>query len=367
MSPFRRPSVPLQRRWCRVPLPPLFLLLLGAGGLGLVGCSGDTSGTAPILPAAQLYGALVLNQHAVNLDTAPPYNTVQLTATPTSLAGTPLPVGGSGRAVIYQVTDSSVTVSPSGLVIAHSPTSQAEVIASLTVQGVTQADTVYVQVTPGLPPAPLTTFSIQPAAGDSAKTALLYFRSTVPVYATDAAGAVLCNADACSLLVHFTSSDPTIATIDPILGTITPIRVGHVTFTATTLAYGVAKRDTLPYVIGYPFGNLSLFINVQASTPVGGLTPVLSLAPASFTVGVGAIVYFRSELAQPIDVVFDDSTAVDSAEGNPQGNIHHLSDSTLFPFFGVHGYDVRRFPIAGSYPYRTQYGTSGTIVVSGGP
>ena len=95
-----------------------------------------------------------------------PASTIQLTATALNANGEPL--SGAGQAT-FSATDSSVTVSPSGLVTAHFVTQSGgtKVVATMQQNNVTLTDTAFIRVTETAPAA-IATFSIQPAPGDSA-------------------------------------------------------------------------------------------------------------------------------------------------------------------------------------------------------
>ena len=340
------------------------------GGV-LLGCSGDTTGPAPTSPAT-LFWTVQLNEHAINLAVTPPFDTIRLVATARNAAGTPLSTVGP---ITYRGTDSTVTVDSTGLVTAHYTTSGTHVIASMTVNGVSLVDTAVIQVTPTPFAAPLATFSIQPQPDglDSAKIAVFQesqlnqFNGNIPVYATIATGDpktdTVCNVNGCggSLAVFFASSDSTIAYIDK-NGFVTTYRPGRVTFSATTWAYGVAKRDTLPFVIGYTIRQNLIFIRIQDAT--GHQRSGVTFSPPTDTVGVGSRVFFGFQDAtttefsnDTVDVVFEDSTAV-----MPGVNVlidnNDINNNNAFI----------SFPGAGTYPYHSRrYGIGGTIVVSSGP
>lgn len=377
------------------------LVVSTVGGLAL-GCSGDTTGPTPLSPT-QTYWVLRLNYHAVNMATVAPYNTVQLTATPLNTVGDSLPGLGSAT---YTAADSSVTVSPTGLVTARYTTPGTFVVATLQnpKRNLTNADTVFIQVTDTVPQHPLATFSIQPPSGDSAKRAIDFNPGgTVfwPVSAADAVGDIMCTSSVnfyggyqptCALQVYFTSSDPTVASIGRTDGSLTLRRPGHVTFYATTMAYGVTKRDSLPFVIGWPMGAVisSLWI-----TPVAGLTPVLSFSPPKIEVGIGADVRWPNQFGGPtpgdsVDVVFDDSTAVQPGCGVFFGEVQNCNSLTpptgggnIPPFapdtaarsagdFVTYFHSIirgRTFPIAGTYTYHSRRypSATGKIVVRTDP
>ena len=348
-----------------------------AGGMGMLagallltgsGCRSDTTGPA-LVPGAQLFWALSVDRPALNLALNAPYDTVQLQATATTATGAALT--GAGHAV-FSTRDSSITVTPEGLVTARYVTNgvPAQLSVTLTEQGETLVNTVYVTV--NSIGHPLTLFSIQPQPDgiDSAAIAvdrdfrLNQYNGNIPVYVTDTQGDTLCDAATlCPLEIVWSSSDPTIATIDN-NGIVTTLRPGRVVFAATTYAYGTVRRDTLPFKIGYPLSpySYSNIVSVLSNTPIGSTRQSLFFYPASLTVGVGGGVAFGNFSNQfPIDVVFDDSSAVAGFFGGPSGNIPADTASDVEP-------RMRAFPVAGTYHFHSRlYSTSGTIIVSSGP
>jgi hypothetical protein len=309
---------------------------LGAWGgtvvlaVGLVCCSGDTTGPAGI-PPAQAFSTLALNYHAINLALTPPYDTVRLTTTAHSVVGTML--AGSGR-VTYQATDSTVTVDSTGLVTAHYVTAQTHVIATRTVQGVTQTDTALVAVTSSAFPAPLAAFSIQPRPDglDSARDALddegnslNNGNGNIPLYATIGTGNpatdTVCNVNGCgvngdNLVVYYWSSNPAVATINRSHGYVFFLTTPDtVTFFVETYAYGVVKRDSLQFLITYPFRG---DIHLTALPALGRPGKVIEMIPSTTTVVVGGKVRFFTgalgyhPISDSVTLVFDDSTFVPS-------------------------------------------------------
>lgn len=348
---------------------------------GMAGCGGDNTATAP-LDVAQTYWTLRLNEHAVTLALTPPYDTIRLRAVPRTPQGDSLAALG---AVQYTLNDTSISVDASGLVRAKSSTvargKPAYIIASMqdTVHRVTHADTVFIQVTPTAPAAPLTTFSIQLNLSDSAKRALDGQTSvTLAPKLQDANGTTMNT----NILVAFTSSDLTLATITSrTVSTITNrggklggVRPGHVTFHAATWAYGVSKRDSLPFT--FTDAN-NVLVSVLAETPYGSLTPILYFFPNAITISVGGVVTWDNQNAMiPVSVVFDDPTHVDSAAGlntpsfypySGQGNIgsfmYDTSATAPAPQL-IYVRKARSFPVAGTYHYHSpEYGTTGVVNV----
>ena len=201
---------------------------------------------------------------------------------------------------------------------AHFVTSLAQVVVSLTMQGIVLTDTVVIQVTQDSPlPSPLATLSIHPAAGDSAKRAVDTQGYTLPVYTTMANGQPVPLGS--PLLVAFTSSDPTMGTIDRATGALTFFRVGHMTLTASTWAYGVAKRDSVMFVVGY---GLRWTVTIALTMNMCMLT--FGVSGNQIVLGEGADITFCYSgvvsATHPIDVVFDHPAAVDTASAVVQGD-----------------------------------------------
>jgi hypothetical protein len=344
------------------------LSLLVGGGV-VLSCSGDTTAPATRSPA-QTYWALQVNQNALNLDLTHADSTFQLTAVALNVAGVPL--RGVDSVVHYSTSDSSVTVSPTGLVVARFTTTQAQVYASLTQQNVTLTDTVLVQVTPMPPPSPIRTFSMQPAPGDSAKRAFDVNPSHLiswPVKATTVAGDTVCKVNACILLVHYTSSNPEIATIDPTTGSVVFVDTGPVVFSATTWAYGAALRDSVAFTVGY---KISFTNEITLDALLGVLTVSFS-APKKLILGVGTVVTFWNRSPQPVDVVFDHAAAVDSASTKVfftwpptgGGNIASFGGDTTsifpqLPFFKQINFVSRRFSVPDTIRYHSSLFPSNT-------
>ena len=384
------PRWPHRNAGCRRPqcFPTLLLLLCLLGGA--ISCSGDTATTPTLRNGAQAYWALQLDQHAVNLATIAPSNTVQLHAVPLTEAGAGLTDSGS---VHFRASDSSVTVDATGFVTAHFATrgGSTKVIASFTTQGVTLTDTVFFQVTDTVPQHPLTTFSMQPVAGDSAKRAYSTDNAIFiwPVTARDAAGNTLCNQHACALQVYYTSSNPTVATINRSSGQVAIFDTGNVVFTATTLAYGVVRRDSVQFRMGAPVTG-RIFIRLDTLSD-GRMVPTFH-ASHRMLFGIGAAIEFLNYTPQAVDVVFDDSTAVapDAADdanlpgyylGNPPtsgGNITMFGGDTTsdvcinfgdYPDCGndiyLHYQNVRfrTFPRAGTVRFHSSLFPSDTFTL----
>jgi hypothetical protein len=155
---------------------------------------------------------------------------------------------------------------------------------------------------------------------------------------------------------------------------------GKVTFYATAWAYGVEKRDSLPYTMTIA---RNVVISIESKTPVGSLTPILYFAPQTIVIGTGGVVTWDGSvnfLTDSIDVVFDNPAAVDSAApyNDPEpyfpytgrGNIPAIYfdqsaiDNEDYDTYYRKIRAARSFPVAGTYHYHSEiYGSTGTVIV----
>jgi hypothetical protein len=305
----------------------------------------------------------------------PPYNTVQLTATPVNALGEPINNAGL---VTFTAADSIVNVDSTGLVTANfrtaGLTSLTRIIASLRYQNVTLADTVAIQVTATAPSSPLATFTLQPAAGDGTRcniniTHLSENCGSVITTALDEAGDTLMSATKATLVVAYASSHPLLATIDR-AGTITELDTGHVTFSASTWAYGVAMRDSLPYIIDWPLFDFTYIVQTT-----NNLLPTLGLKKPGMTIVAGGNIGWLNPIDQKIDIVFDDSTSVSSGCFLICGLLPPMGGGNIPPFYTdtthtdtsayAGGITARLFPVAGTYHYHSRIfpSTRGVIYV----
>lgn len=363
----------------------VFPLLLGLSIFGgTVGCSGDhTTALEPSL--TQTYWSLQLNYRAVNLALNSLNDTVQLVATPMNPRGTSLTNLGE---ITWSVADSSVTVSPTGLMTAHFATPGTFVTARLKAQNLTLTDTVWIQVTDTVPQHPVATLSMQSIASDSAKRSLDFLSfdpnfgglaSGFPWKAriTNVAGDTVCDT-VCPLLVYYTSLDPSVATIDSKTGRVQPRDTGNVTLTAMTYAYGVALRDSVRFRIGY---TLNFYEDAITFTTLRGISRVGFTAPPVMILGVGAVVTwwypYTSGIALPIDVVFDNPIGVDTATTNifgqlvvpPNGSgdiapwVCDTDPTTGACQFSLSLFRSRRFTVPGTYHYHSSLFPSDTFTI----
>jgi plastocyanin len=344
-------------------------LLTGSCSLlaAAAGCKNDSVAPRSV-DASALYWKLALDQHAVTLATAAPYDTLTLRATPQNSAGAPLPELGS---VTFTSSDlARLRVSPAGVLQALAPGSGLQVVATLQAGNLTHADTAFVDITPVPPSHPLASLSIRPAPPDSSKLAMAgSFGTTnkqLPVQMLDTWGDPILG-----LRVDFQSSDPTTAMVDRQTGVVTGIRIGRVLIVASTTAYGVTRDDTLALTIGLP---VFYAIRVVSGSDAGATIPT-GFTPSEINVGVGATVIWSWAYDLPAtDVTFDDpmNVAEDTVgyfgfgARTGGGNIPPPEGcSVTVPFSQVlNCLKARAFPLPGVYHYHSQRtGAMGQVTV----
>lgn len=352
--------------------------VLLAGG---VACSNDTSTAAP----TPLYWAFQLNQHAITMSPTGPGRTFQLNGRALSSDGSSL---GDAASTTYSVVDNntSLSVSPTGVITAINPAFGVLVIASHTVGGLTLKDTAVVNINNVVTPPVVGTFSIHPLQGANPSIDVSQvFPYTLATRVLDQSDTPIPN-----LVVAYHSSDTTIASVD-ISGGVVGKRPGTVTLTATASIYGTSYADSLTLTVTPP---LVAEVAVVPLYRANG-DSIETFSPESITVVHGATVGWVNVYGAAtnttldnlpgtgfVDVVFDDSTKVTGADGSrptclgfPVGT---ASDGGNIPAFGYRPPDdgsfdflriyaacqARSFPIPGVYHYHSKiYGTRGVVVV----
>jgi hypothetical protein len=329
--------------------------------LAAAACSGDPPVTPPpVQDPTTLYWQLTLNERAVTLSTVAPNDTVRIEATPRTISGTPI-------TNLIEPTYTSLDldrafVDSTGLVHAVGEGDQVYIVASLEENNVLHADTLVLNITSEATPPVMASFTIHPDVGDSAKVAAGSGTLLTP-RAADAEGNPISD-----VAVYFTSSDPTVATIDRITGSLTPNIPGTLTIYATATVYGVTMADTLPFVIGHP---IVLPMEIQSQTNANGQV-VNVFVPNNVVLGPGASILFGNATLLPTDVTFDDPTNVAQADqycvflpslcgtGNIDAWARDPTDDS-----GITGLRARRFPVPGTYTFHsTIFGSTGTIVIA---
>jgi len=354
-------------------------------------CACNDSASSGPLPSANPYTTLTLNTHSAVISIVAPYDTLQLSAVARTASDAAVTSGGT---VTYKASDTSVTVSPSGLVTAQfvtTPGQPSVVVAALrdSAQNITRVDSVFIVVTDQTPSSPLATFAIVQPSGDSAKVGVYDPQSGLwPDTVRITASAADLSDIAPVIASRFLSSDPATATVDPNTGVVIGIRPGRVAIRTEATYYGVHKSDSLRIQIGNPVvAMVTMFIDLSVPGH-----PKRYFVPSTITIGVGGTIKFLQwfdERAQnlPVDIVFDDSADVvasaipltGTAMETGNGNISNIPSPYIDPVLGfscpVEGPPdnpllpcngaSRAFPRAGTYHYHSVlYGTSGTIIVA---
>jgi hypothetical protein len=373
----------MQLRGRRRPLTRVGLATALSGialcSLALAGCS-DGSGVSGL--STNPYVTLQLNVRSAVMSTVAPYNTLQLTATPYLASGA---VANDSIVATFKTKDTTLSITPDGLVTAHTKTPSTWIAVSLRdpARNITHIDTLFVTVTDQVPTSPMVTFSIHRPPGDSAKVAIYdaavgLFQDTVRVAASAEDGTDLQPV----LRVRYLVSDSAIATINPASGVVTGMRPGEVVIWATTTYYGVTKTDSMRMTIGNPV-SATVYSEIRPSATVAG-EYVRVFNPSTITIGVGGTILFSQAIRLDgpdigTDVVFDDPSAaqpstlpvswLDTGTGNigplPSLTLNGAFNPDCFVSFSYCAGATRSFPVAGTYHYHSAlYGTSGTIVVA---
>jgi plastocyanin len=332
--------------------------------VGLLSCGDSIVPTQPIEEPAQVFWAITLDQHAVTLAMTPPFDTLAVVATPRNPSGTPL--DGLGPVTFTSTDLTKVRVGPDGVLQAVAPGTRVLVIAKLQAQGVTNLDTVVVDVTPTAPASPIASLSIQPIPPDSAKLGNNAGAKFIEPRVTDADGNPYSG-----LLVDFISLEPTIGRIDRAAGSLgAQGQLGQARIVASATAYGVRVADTVTYRFGLPVAAL---IEVHPGS-MEGVSTVSTFVPAGVRIGVGATVLWLFLPDVPTDVIFDEPAF---AEEDPMGvnglgaltGAGDLPSSTGCTFehpenIFTECFRARRFTVPGVYRFHsTVTGVQGQIIV----
>ena len=367
------------------------LLMSVLAGLG---CASDTTGPA-LVAAGQLYQQLTLNHHAITLALTSPYDTLQLIATPYAASGAVLP---DSSATTWTTSDSSsVRVSATGLLTARTVATQVLVIASRTIGRVTQHDSTLVNVTdtttiPRFARLALSFPDTAPLNGglqSQAKENQLFGVYLGLPAALDPQGDTIPN-----VLIRVVSTDPIVLQNNFAFGLIASYYIaggdaiaflrgvaGHTQIIAEATVYGVRRVDTLAMTVGWWQNGV---VTVLPRYSGGSTIPIGTFSPSVDTIAMGGTVAWVNVLpGLPIDVVFDDSTAVQAVDSATYffgracflrvciptqggGNIPRFApvDTGVLRGNDTLGVRARRFPIAGTYHYHSVlYGKAGSIVV----
>jgi hypothetical protein len=319
--------------------------------------------TSPGTDGTTLFWSLTLDQHAVNLSTVSPYDTAHIVATPRTSDGNVYP---NAPAVQYASSDlEHVQVSADGQLQAIAPGLSIPVVATMSVGNLTHSDTVMVDVVGDSAPPVLQSLSIHPVPPDSAiwgANALenLTFVGSRFVVAHDDAGNPLSG-----FSIYFHSSDTTIATIDRSTGELNGKRPGQVTIIASTLAFGLARADTIPFTITLP-----AFMAISIAPPPGTTETNITTSPSVASIAAGGTILFIDFNRYQISVTFPDPSVI------AEDQLVCFCGSGNIDLWGADTVDInndfraRSFPVAGTYVYTVHGGPNaltGTIEVAPPP
>lgn len=354
-------------------------LLLAACG------NSDSPAFARPSTGAQQFWAVTLDHHAITMATAAPYDTFRITATPRDANGDPA-IGLLNP--VYTSSDvRHVRVDSTGLLHAiGTTTSPVQIVAAVTdsegITAITLADTAYVTVPVSTATQVLDSLNFIARAA-SARTQT-WTDSTCgvssPEYlyveAWDSSGVQIKNT-----AVWFESLDPDTATVNPTTGQVSGVYPGQVRLVTEATVFGVSRSDTLepggrPFIIGWPS---SATMTIVTRTTLSG---AITLEPADPTLNLspGASVFWGNHSTTPYDIVFDDSTDVDSTASTctafyktiapwlcASGNIPAFaldSSKTSAAAIFLSAIATRSFPKVGTYTYHsTLFGTGGKVVI----
>lgn len=313
----------------------LFSLVLLA--LGIAACGDAEETIAPVENPQDLFWALRLNAHAINLSldqSRPEYYTFKLEATPLRLDGTPFEPGPGDTLIFISSDTNRVRVSPDGLITAKAVTpSPVRVLARMQAGRVpvTNLDSAFVTVTPDV--RPVKSFSIQPA------------RTTYGIgFDTTMAARVLGPDDepVTGLGIAYRSNLPKVANYTP-TGVFMAMTPGKAMLRASMVAYGTPFSDSVEVTVTEPPEVLHV---VTEYTTLPDRSNVVYFVPREVTIKVGQGVSWGPGAGGCMyGIVFDDPTnvgpsPVDGATGD------------LPLFCGVGTRTIRKFHVPGTYEYQ---------------
>jgi hypothetical protein len=284
-----------------------------------------------------LFWALRMNIPAATMDTG---STLQLSAVALYSSGDTIR-SGIPAPTFRSLDPTRVTVSPTGVITAIKPTSTPiGVVASVTADNLTNADTTLVAVT--LDHNTVDSIAITTTSGSVERDGKTW---TIPVGETVILGATAQGpgGTVSGVSVKYQSLDDIIGIVR---GTqLTANARGTTQVVAMTTSYGVALTDTITIVVSNPMtGRFS--VNPTASR--FGL-PVLS--PTLIIIGEGGIITWRYASRTGTESV----TFLNDVDKIPDGDIPSLPPSP--------GSVTRQFPTVGSYKFQIAAGDTARVIV----
>lgn len=302
----------------------------------LSACTSDDSVSVLQADSSKLFWALQANAKAVTVGLG---GTQQLHTATLYASGDTMP--DAPRPTFQSLEPSKVTVDSNGVITGVALTSGVDVISSLTINGLTHADTTVVAVTTTT--ASLGSLKLTGSGGFPVDTILqINGYGFIDYAATDSLGNPLSG-----LAVSVRALDPNI--IDAETTFLQGLVLGKTKIILSTLSYGRMLADTVEFRV--------LYANTATVYTSGeSITGPMFFSPSTVVVATGGTVtwsnYFYGQL--PASVIFDNG-----GEHITGGNI---------PSMGYFESASRTFPVAGTYTYtNTLNGGTGTVIVRDQP
>ncbi len=336
----------------------------------LLGCY-DYTVIHPTTEPDGLYWELRTDHRAVLLSKTPPYNTLQLTATPYNLNGDPLALDTLRVSpVVWESSDTTaVKVSQTGVISAEKVTTRVNVYATMAVGKLTRRDTIWVGVTATAPSALDSLVVFDPTA-----TNIVAAGGTLAL----AARARLENgALVTGVPVSYRVSNRWLADFKGSLGVLSGIvPLDSVYVSATTTVYGVTRRDSLRIYTGYP---QRFFVTVFALDAVVSKARKVEYVPRFIDQGSapGSMLVWHNASGFPpknavgyppggmlVDIIFDRPEFAEAPMGEPpfnqSGNILQLPYDTT----GSSRVALRKFTQPGEHWYTVEpLGVRGKVTI----
>lgn len=384
------------------------VLLLSMMLLYGFGCGDAPTAPTPVDPAKQAW-AIRLDQHAIQMSTVAPYDTITLTAVVLNGLGAPYtePVDvfftSTDTSIRFQSTDRGVH---SQLTV-RMPTrvTGAQVIARVTVDGATFVDTAVVIVDETAVPPPIDSYILEAVNGGGnvvqpqwslfpgvlVENPLLRVTVRGPAARTIIPKAIMSSNTS---IVRPGASRRAIETVinvsdeNGMISSTTTIKRGTTTLHASTTWYGVIYHDSLIVDVIDP---LYAEFKIIARTPRGSVITQPGFDVERLSVAAGAVVRWINKMGEPVAVNFEKpSYALAVPDALNQWSIcaflggatpgQHQGDIEPIQLFGSRnsypddfsyevasicaGFDLRYFQTPGTYRFHTPTGATGVIEVN---
>jgi hypothetical protein len=341
----------------------------------ILGCSGvDTVAPyQPITDGERLYARLALEHRAINLALAAPYDTLQLRAAPLNAYGQP--IAGFSAATFRSLDTALVTVSADGLLQAVRVGGLARIVAELAIPGnARHVDTAVVNVTSGPAPQALASLDVAPVPpattrwrmlGANPDGALILYHfggvdiglsPAIAARALDQSGAPIAG-----LAIDYREQTPGGLTLDRYTGMVLNfLRMGEQKLIASTVAYGVARADTITVTVESPLAHGILIEAIPGHGVVA--------TPSEVEIPLNGYVFWENDSGAPVSVEFNNPAPL--AEPPMVCAVLQVMCGTgdIAPFSGSIGgfqnINGRQFTATGVYTWRIPtLGITGTVTV----